>query len=293
MSEEISYSNYLYQGQVYSPAFSDPPSPSSPMSTTSDTATSSSIQSESNSSEDQNSVISRMSPAFSDTSSCLNPQNPATNKVFSSSQSSDKNILRQEEYRNDNRATRNSQTFHNSSQNTFSNFQGNPSKPKFPTKYHEMLQPLSPVTTIPVEEEVIRRPLPNKTHVTEHDVQLQKQFHSLVDSATCPLPKTTDRATTNSTTDNENSLMNRVLQNLEDFLVHHSQNIDVNQYNGDGQTALQQCCLAGNLPLVKLLVRFGANMRLTTREGFSVLHIAAFSGHSDLLAFVMGQNSER
>ena len=122
---------------------------------------------------------------------------------------------------------------------------------------------------------------------------MTKQFHSLVDSATCPLPKTTDKAATNNTTDNEKSLVNRVLQNLEDFLVHHSEDIDVNQYNHDGQTALQQCCSAGNLPLVKLLVRFGANMRLTTREGFSVLHIAAFSGHSELLAFVMGQNGER
>ena len=293
MSEEISYSNYLYQGQVYSPAFSDPPSPSSPMSTSSDTATSSSIQSENHSSEDQSSVISNMSPVHTDSSSCSDFQNAASNKAYSSSQSSDKSMMRYSESRNDNQTNSNSHTFYNSSQNSFSNFQGNSSKPKFPTKYHEMLQPLSPVTTIPVEEEVIKRPLPNKTHVTEHDIQLQKQFHSLVDSATCPLPKTTERTTRNSTTANEKSLTNRVLQNLEDFLVHHSQNIDVNQYNNDGQTALQQCCLAGNLPLVKLLVRFGANMRLTTREGFSVLHIAAFSGHSDLLAFVMGQSSER
>ena len=93
--------------------------------------------------------------------------------------------------------------------------------------------------------------------------------------------------------ENETYLNEMFYKNLEDFLVHHSENIDVNQYNHDGQTALQQSCSAGNLPLVKLLVRFGANMRLTTREGFSVLHIAAFSGHSELLAFVMGQNGER
>ena len=290
MSEEISYSNYLYQGQVYSPAFSDPPSPSSPMSISSDTTTASSQQSDNYSSEDQCSVPPNMSPVYNETSSCSKSQNQSINKAYTSSQASDKRNIRQEGNSYDFRGARNVQ---NSSQNSFSNYQGNPAKPKFPTKYHEMLQPLSPVTTLPVEEEVIRRPLPNKTHVTEHDVQLQKQFHSLVDSATCPLPKTTDKAATNNTTDNEKSLVNRVLQNLEDFLVHHSENIDVNQYNHDGQTALQQSCSAGNLPLVKLLVRFGANMRLTTREGFSILHIAAFSGHSDLLAFVMGQNSER
>ena len=81
MSEEISYSNYLYQGQVYSPAFSDPPSPSSPMSTSSDTATSSSIQSENHSSEDQSSVMSNMSPVYDDIGSCSDSQNGASNKT--------------------------------------------------------------------------------------------------------------------------------------------------------------------------------------------------------------------
>ena len=96
------------------------------------------------------------------------------------------------------------------------------------------------------------------------------------------------------THDNENDvLLNHRVTSVEDFLLHHSENIDVNQYNSDGRTALQQSCLVGNLPLVKLLVRFGANMRLTTREGFSILHIAAFSGHSDLLTFVMGQKNAR
>jgi ankyrin repeat protein len=90
--------------------------------------------------------------------------------------------------------------------------------------------------------------------------------------------------------DNEKELALTRVSSLEDFLLRHSENIDVNQYNDDGQTALQQSCLAGNLSLVKLLVRFGANMRLTTKEGFSILHIAAFSGHSDLLNFVMGQH---
>jgi ankyrin repeat protein len=36
-----------------------------------------------------------------------------------------------------------------------------------------------------------------------------------------------------------------------------------------------------------VLVRFGADSRLTTREGFSALHIAAFSGHSDILLYIM------
>jgi len=283
MTEEISYSTYSYQGQVYSPAFSDPPSPSSPMSTTSDTTTTASIQSDSYSPEEEGFESADMSPVYNEESpsSSSNASIDVHSLASISSSSSDKGGF---EHKIDNSAFnshKDNHEFNHSSQNTFSSLQGSASKPKFPTKYHEMLQPLSPVTTLPVDE-VIRRPLPNRTHVTEHDIQLQKQFHSLVESATGQVSKSA------TTTDTEETLLSRV-NSLEDFLIRHSENIDVNQYNGDGQTALQECCLAGNLPLVKLLVRFGANMRLTTREGFSILHIAAFSGHSDLLAFVMGQ----
>ena len=287
MSEEISYSNYLYQGQVYSPAFSDPPSPSSPMSTTSDTGTPS-VQSDIYNPEDQSAVCTNMSPVYNEAKPCssIHTTTETERLQYNVSEvtgtsvptySSNKNSLNKSEDDNSSRT---------SSHNTFSNTKVNSSRLKFPTKYHEMLQPLSPVTTLPVEE-VIRRPLPNKTHITEHDVQLQKQFHSLVDNATtCQVSKT-------KTASNVNTILSSRVNSIEDFLLHHSENIDVNQYNSDGQTALQQCCLAGNLPLVKLLVRFGANMRLTTREGFSILHIAAFSSHSDLLSFVMGQNNER
>ena len=284
MSEEISYSNYLYQGQVYSPAFSDPPSPSSPMSTSSDTGTSS-IQSDH--SEDQSALSTNMSPVYKEANPCSSSHTSTDNKriPFTSSKLSDTSGLKNDANKSSCNGCEDDNSSNPTSHNTFSNPQVNSSRLKFPTKYHEMLQPLSPVTTLPVEE-VIRRPLPNKTHITEHDVQLQQQFHSLVDNATtCQVSKTT--------TNNENTLLSSRVNSLEDFLVHHSENIDVNQYNTDGQTALQQSCLAGNLPLVKLLVRFGANMKLTTREGFSILHIAAFSGHSDLLTFVMGQNNER
>ena len=287
MSEEISYSNYLYQGQVYSPAFSDPPSPSSPMSTTSDTTVASSTQIDNCDSERSSSVISSdMSPTNNEPKPCSASTTNIENDrlALPSSISSDNKrsdcIATKTSYQNDRE-----DLLFQTAQNPFSSLQNNLSRPKFPTKYHEMLQPLSPVTTLPVES-VIRRPLPNKTHITEHDIHLQKKFHSLVDSAaTCQVSKTTATAE-----DNEKELALTRVSSLEDFLLRHSENIDVNQYNDDGQTALQQSCLAGNLSLVKLLVRFGANMRLTTREGFSILHIAAFSGHSDLLNFVMGQH---
>ena len=283
MTEEISYSNYLYQGQVYSPAFSDPPSPSSPMSTSSDTVTTASIQSDSYSPEEVSVEAEDMSPIYNEEtpSSSSNASVDAHTLSSIPSSTSDK---RGSEQTVDNSAFNNrkaSHAFNHSSQNSFSALQGSASKPRYPTKYHKMLQPLSPVTTLPVEE-VIRRPLPNRTHVTEHDQQLQKQFHCLVESAT-------DQVSNKTTTNNSETILLARVNSLEEFLIRHSENIDVNQYNSDGQTALQQGCLAGNLPLVKLLVRFGSNMRLTTREGFSILHIAAFSGSSDLLTFVMGQ----
>jgi hypothetical protein len=98
-------------------------------------------------------------------------------------------------------------------------------KPKFATKYDEMLQPMSPMTYLPVESVMI----PMKTHRANFSTQSQKQF----------------------------------------------------------RTALHQCCFDGNLPTAKLLVRFGADAKLTTREGFSTLHIAAFSGHSNVLLYIM------
>ena len=133
-------------------------------------------------------------------------------------------------------------------------------KPKFATKYDEMLQPLSPMTYLPVESLML--PLPNKTHRPNYNVQSQKQFRNLLES----------RAK---------------ISDIESFLGDNSETIDINEYNLEGRTALQQCCFDGNLPTAKLLVRFGADAKLTTREGFSTLHIAAFSGHSNVLLYIM------
>ena len=136
----------------------------------------------------------------------------------------------------------------------------NNKQPRFATKYNEMLQPLSPVTTLPVET---RQGLSiHKTHKSDFDAQLQRQFQNLLGIASN-------------------------VGDIEEFLSKHSENVDLNEYNDDGRTALQQSCFEGNLRLAQLLVRFGADSRLTTREGFSALHIAAFSGHSDVLLYIM------
>jgi ankyrin repeat protein len=66
--------------------------------------------------------------------------------------------------------------------------------------------------------------------------------------------------------------------------------LDVNCYDPrDGQTALHRCCLVGNLDLVRLLDRYGADVRLTNRDGWNALHIAAWKGHRDMFNFLIGE----
>ncbi|KAL6465475.1 hypothetical protein MHYP_G00256080 [Metynnis hypsauchen] len=62
---------------------------------------------------------------------------------------------------------------------------------------------------------------------------------------------------------------------------------NVNSFGPEGQTALHQSVIDGNLELVKLLVKFGADVRLANRDGWSALHIAAFGGHQDIALYLI------
>ncbi|CAK6433444.1 unnamed protein product [Pipistrellus nathusii] len=62
---------------------------------------------------------------------------------------------------------------------------------------------------------------------------------------------------------------------------------NVNSFGPEGQTALHQSVIDGNLELVKLLVKFGADIRLANRDGWSALHIAAFGGHQDIALYLI------
>ncbi|TTY05118.1 Notch-regulated ankyrin repeat-containing protein A [Bagarius yarrelli] len=73
--------------------------------------------------------------------------------------------------------------------------------------------------------------------------------------------------------------LHTLLQNMS------SCEFNVNSFGPEGQTALHQSVIDGNLELVKLLVKFGADIRLANREGWSALHIAAFGGHQDIVLF--------
>lgn len=68
--------------------------------------------------------------------------------------------------------------------------------------------------------------------------------------------------------------------------------VNVNLFDQEGQTALHQSCMDGNLELVKLLVKFGADVKLANRDGWSALHIAAYGGHQDIALYLIS-NSRR
>ena len=63
--------------------------------------------------------------------------------------------------------------------------------------------------------------------------------------------------------------------------------VNVNVFDGEGQTPLHQSVLDGNLELVKLLVKFGADVRLANRDGWSALHIASYGGHEDIVLYLI------
>merc|ERR1711936_514305 len=146
-------------------------------------------------------------------------------------------------------------------------------RPKFANKYEEMLQPLDPVRTLPCHQikHNSRSKVPKKTHQSNVDKKLQEQFQNLI--LVCK--------------QTAESVNKGAIDEVEDFLTEHLEKLDINQFNREGRTALQQSCLEGNLPLAKVLVKFGANSRIMTREGFSTLHLAVFSGHSHLMTYVM------
>nr|XP_027222720.1 protein phosphatase 1 regulatory subunit 12C-like [Penaeus vannamei] len=56
---------------------------------------------------------------------------------------------------------------------------------------------------------------------------------------------------------------------LKRILTRYSQLVQINGFTADGQTALTQSCMDGNLEVIKVLVAHGASLHLTNRDGFS------------------------
>ena len=77
---------------------------------------------------------------------------------------------------------------------------------------------------------------------------------------------------------------------LQRVLEERPGKVNVNCFDHEGQTALHQSCIEGNLQLVKLLVQFGADVRLANRDGWSALHIAAYGGHQEIMLYLINVN---
>ncbi len=140
-------------------------------------------------------------------------------------------------------------------------------RPRFRDAYEAQLQQsLAPFTSLPPppsssSSSSTTQTFPKPTHRSAYDERLQGVFGSLVARADA------DR--------------------LAQLLRHSSELIDVDKFDSEGRTALHRFCLEGRLNLVKLLVRYGADVTLRTREGWSMIHIASFSGNSEMLMYLL------
>lgn len=74
---------------------------------------------------------------------------------------------------------------------------------------------------------------------------------------------------------------------LKRILTRYSQLIQINGFTSDGQTALTQSCMDGNLEVIKVLVAHGASLHLTNRDGFSPLHLACWRGKYDVMQYLL------
>ncbi len=147
-------------------------------------------------------------------------------------------------------------------------------KPKFPTKYHELLQPLNPVVITPgfrPEPPPLARREETPDGVKGH---LQEELMRLLLSR---------NGGGGGGGDLEDALGR--------FLRAHSENVDVNRLSPDGEAPAHVACARGDLPALRTLLRHGADLALANRDGFCPLHLASFRGDSELLAFVVRHSS--
>ncbi|XP_065064791.1 protein phosphatase 1 regulatory subunit 12B-like [Rhopilema esculentum] len=62
---------------------------------------------------------------------------------------------------------------------------------------------------------------------------------------------------------------------------------NIDEINDEGLTALQNSCFIGNVDMVKLLLSYGANMKIKDREGWTLLHAAVMTGNFNIVKFLV------
>lgn len=133
-------------------------------------------------------------------------------------------------------------------------------QPFYPCRYNniyeERLLPL-----LPSVSESNNKKVPKATHASNYNKNIQLKF--------------------------EEALKNCDYREVKDLLNVSSDSIDVNLINEEGNSPLQTATLVGSLDLVRLLIRFGADPGVTNRDGWSTLHIAAYSGHSEITQYIL------
>ena len=123
------------------------------------------------------------------------------------------------------------------------------------TIYEERLAPLSPVTSLPVPVYV------GAGHGNSKNNILQVKLLELINLG-------------------EETV-------LDEFLEENGKHVDINQYSEDGVTPLQLVCQEGRkVSIARVLVKYGADLKLTSRDGWSPIHMATFSGNLQLMNFI-------
>jgi ankyrin repeat protein len=74
-------------------------------------------------------------------------------------------------------------------------------------------------------------------------------------------------------------------------ILETSSYFNLNYVDQEGETPLHKSCLKGNLDLVKILVKHGANQSIKNKSGWFPIHIASFYGHIEILMFLIDENN--
>ena len=130
------------------------------------------------------------------------------------------------------------------------------------TIYEKRLLPMPAATILPVQTNVCDMP-----RCQQVDKKLQTRFIGLLQC-------------------------DDTVDELNRFLSENSDKIDINEYGEDGVTPLQRICqVGGDVEVAQTLIRFGADPRLTSRDGWSAVHMASFSGNTKLMRYLLATRS--